>query len=1065
MTIMVFLKHAGVAAVYGCLSWIVLRYSGYDGSIFYLASGFSLAVILIAGRSYVWAVAFGACACYLFRGDAVFLSLIRALGSALAAAVGAYLIQRDAKFDISRLTLNSLARIFIFGGVFSALIAAGLGSLSLHMEGVIPLSQVKTTFIRWWMGDVLGVLLLTPFILAWHGASSKKLQHKLEFGVIFTLATLMVGIVFLDWHFGLAFSWGLIIRPGWLYLLMLWPALRIGMRGTTSIFLYVVLLMWVGKTVSGNVDVTSNSYGWVNDWFYVISLGLLGMILAVYVEQIRRMAQKLLDFESAKRLEYEQTLSTIAQETQIESERYYAAILNSLSECVAILDRQGVILMTNVNWKNAIASNRMMGALEGDNYLVSCDVCSDMACAGRMKEGILSVLQDDKVPFSLEYCCRVGGLKNWFLCRVMSFSHNNPTRLIVTHKDITDKKLAEDLLHENETRLTYALEGSGDGMWDWDVINANVRYSLQWKALLGYADDELANEFSEWESRVHPDDLEKAQEDINACLNGVTVKYSNEHRLRCKSGNYKWILTRGMAWTRDESGRPTRMVGTHIDITHQKEIEVALRVAAATFETQECIIVLDRDLNIARVNTAFTQLFGYTKTDVVGQSVTMLNDDKQVDEKNHLMWQLALHDHHWQGEVWCKRADGVPVPTWQSITAVVDSDGIIFNYVLTLLNITRQKNDEVALLHSMKLLKEKDQSKTRFLAAAGHDLRQPLAAANMFIYALGSTQINTVQQDLLKSLKFSMVNFSGLLDTLLHVSKLDAGAITPELTVINVTELMIWLEQVFSIEVKDIGFKLYFPMNTPLFVHADLGLIKSVLSNLVANAIKFTPYGGILVSARLRGAGVLFQVWDTGIGIEDEKQNHVFDEFYQIDNPSRDRARGVGLGLSIVKRTLAVLGSQIKLSSRLGRGTVFSFRLPRVVMEEEGVGVSELVNTTSWVEGAQFVVLEDDALLSGATVQCLTLIGGTVRCFSRAEDALEDADITAADYYIVDHMLAGTMNGMAFLNQLQARTAKPIRAVLVTGDTSSEFIKQSAHFTWPIFYKPADLAELLASLL
>jgi len=171
--------------------------------------------------------------------------------------------------------------------------------------------------------------------------------------------------------------------------------------------------MWVGKTVSGNVDVTSNSYGWVNDWFYVISLGLLGMILAVYVEQIRRMAQKLLDFESAKRLEYEQTLSTIAQETQIESERYYAAILNSLSECVAILDRQGVILMTNVNWKNAIASNRMMGALEGDNYLVSCDACSDMACAGRMKEGILSVLQDDKVPFSLEYCCRVGGLKIW----------------------------------------------------------------------------------------------------------------------------------------------------------------------------------------------------------------------------------------------------------------------------------------------------------------------------------------------------------------------------------------------------------------------------------------------------------------------------------------------------------------------------------------------------------------------------------------------------------------------------------------------------------------------------
>jgi PAS domain S-box-containing protein len=144
-------------------------------------------------------------------------------------------------------------------------------------------------------------------------------------------------------------------------------------------------------------------------------------------------------------------------------------------------------------------------------------------------------------------------------------------------KDVTDRKMTEKALKESEERWKFALEGAGDGIWDWDLQNNQIFFSNQWKAMLGYQPEEIKNEFDEWEKRVHPDDLAKAYEDIQKHLNGETAVYQNEHRLRFKDGSYRWILDRGKIISFDKNGKPVRFVGIHTDITDRKLSEELLR--------------------------------------------------------------------------------------------------------------------------------------------------------------------------------------------------------------------------------------------------------------------------------------------------------------------------------------------------------------------------------------------------------------------------------------------------------------------------------------------------------
>jgi PAS domain S-box-containing protein len=387
-------------------------------------------------------------------------------------------------------------------------------------------------------------------------------------------------------------------------------------------------------------------------------------------------------------------------------------------------------------------------------------------------------------------------------------------------------------------------------------------------------------------------------------------------------------------------------------------------------------------------------------------------------------------------------------------------------------DISDRKQVEQKLSASIHAREEKELAKSRFLSAAGHDLRQPLAAASLFIDALRFTHPNPEQHKIIDRLDQAMSNFDVLLDTLLNVSKLDAGVISPEITSISVTAIFSWLDQTFAqmCANKQLRFKFFIPLNTSLAVRADLGLLKSVLLNLVGNSIKFTSRGGILVSARQRGENILFQVWDTGVGIQAESLEKIFDDFYQINNPQRDRAQGLGLGLSIAKRTLALFDGKITCRSQFGRGSVFGFQLPienSPCKETEVSNASESTELEAigqFVKGKRFIIVEDDALVSEALAKILTILGGAVESFYDAEVALQETNFEKADCYIVDHMLPGNIDGTNFLRRLHQKIHKPVCAVMMSGNTSTEFIKNSEYFNWPVVHKPVDIVQLINRL-
>lgn len=512
-------------------------------------------------------------------------------------------------------------------------------------------------------------------------------------------------------------------------------------------------------------------------------------------------------------------------------------------------------------------------------------------------------------------------------------------------------------------------------------------------------------------------------------------------------------------------------LGSIADVTERGLYEQQLRIAATTFESQEGIVITDANNVILRVNRSFINITGYSAEEVIGKSTRMFKSGQHDSDFYATMWQRITSRGSWEGDIWNRRKSGEIFPAHLIITAVKDEEGILTNYVATYSDITARVNAEEKLRDSLRKLEEKERAKTRFLAAAGHDLRQPIAAATLFLEALKFTSQTKHQSTLIERVDHSMRIFSSLLDRLLDISKFDAGLIVPQVTVFSLADLFTWLEQTFDQPVinKHLRLRLYFPVNSKLSVSTDIALVQSVLMNLVTNAIKFTARGSILVAARLRGNNVLFQVWDTGVGIAAEDLPYIFDEFYQVANPQRNREAGLGLGLSICQRTMSLLGGTITCRSRAGRGSVFEFSLPLDGQPAEARPLPSSHTTKNvagetLLRGKRVVVVEDDSLVAAGLVTLLHSLGAEVRHFQNAESALSQADTGTADYFMVDYALGGGLNGIQFLEAVERLGSAPVRAVILTGETSSEFIGSVSKNRWPVLHKPADYATLISSL-
>lgn len=355
-----------------------------------------------------------------------------------------------------------------------------------------------------------------------------------------------------------------------------------------------------------------------------------------------------------------------------------------------------------------------------------------------------------------------------------------------------------------------------------------------------------------------------------------------------------------------------------------------------------------------------------------------------------------------------------------------------------------------------------NRAKTQFFAAASHDLRQPLHALGLFASALSDKIKEPDVLNVVHSINSSVSALEGLFNELLDISKIDAGAIKPVPQAVSLRALFDKLRHDFEPEAHDKGLRLSIRASER-WVHSDPLLLERVMRNLITNALRYTRSGGVVVAARAHNGAVALEVWDTGIGIPAEQQRHIFEEFVQLANPERSSKKGLGLGLSIVRRLCALLDHAVALRSEPGRGSMFRVCVPADEaprIETRQARAPERVPGS--LAGITIAVIDDeDAIVEGMRV-LLTGWGAEVYGAATGEAVIAqlEADERQPDLAIVDYRLQNHVTGLDVIGILRARFDSVLPAILVTGSTAPEHIEEARQFDLHLLLKPVMPAKL-----
>jgi len=380
--------------------------------------------------------------------------------------------------------------------------------------------------------------------------------------------------------------------------------------------------------------------------------------------------------------------------------------------------------------------------------------------------------------------------------------------------------------------------------------------------------------------------------------------------------------------------------------------------------------------------------------------------------------------------------------------------------------LTAQRNEAQAAKVTAEAAKETAESanlaKSRFLAAASHDLRQPIHALNLYLGAFGQLNLTRQAVSLLAKVRQCALIMDDMFRTLLDVSKLDAGAVQPQICVFPLGPLFSKARLEFEPQARAKGLELRVT-RCSAFAKSDPILVERILRNLISNAIRYTEQGRVVIGCRRRGGALRICVYDTGLGIAPHEQQLVFEEFYQVGNRERDRSKGLGLGLAIVQRLTRLLSATLTMRSQPGHGSLFAFDLERAEpVELPPLRLNRRTTGSRDLSGRLIVVVDDEELILDAAQTLLKQWNCTVIAATSGREALRQlANCTRPpDVLLCDFRLRDGENGVAVTAALRNEFNTDIPALLITGDTNPEQIRTIAASGLSVLHKPLREDEL-----
>lgn len=404
-------------------------------------------------------------------------------------------------------------------------------------------------------------------------------------------------------------------------------------------------------------------------------------------------------------------------------------------------------------------------------------------------------------------------------------------------------------------------------------------------------------------------------------------------------------------------------------------------------------------------------------------------------------------------------------------TAALDEGGEPM-WRIVLIDITMRRH-AAQMREKQEAFEAERRAMSRFLSAASHDLRQPTHAMGLLIDQLKQLSGTPQTHVLVSRLDASVRTLEHMLNALLDLSRLDADSLQVQPTAVPFARVVEQVRTLFPGEGIRSGVRLKFRASHA-WLMTDPALLQRVLHNLVGNALRFTPQGTVLVACRptANGTHARIEVRDNGIGIAPEHLSHIFEEFFQADNPERDRSKGLGLGLSIARRTCDLLGHPLTVRSAPGWGSCFSVTLPLAppqpaLVEEPPVAAWDLSQQA--LVGLHALIIEDDAMACDALFDLLK----TWKSIPHAAEGIETARALVAqglvpDFIVSDHRLRGQENGIDAVLALRELTGRNIPACLITGDMDKAVAERARSVGMALLYKPARpaaLRELILSII
>ncbi len=619
-------------------------------------------------------------------------------------------------------------------------------------------------------------------------------------------------------------------------------------------------------------------------------------------------------------------------------------------------------------------------------------------------------------------------------------------------------------LRQSERRLRHAVDAGQLTYAEFDLRSGLARAAENYGRVMGYAplrEDgvlDVGAALSRLVAHVAPEDRAGVGEKMRLALSGQFPVVEAEFRVVGDDGATRWIRSVGQA-DLGANGLPERIFVTNLDVTPQVEAREALKRAREKADEilssiADVFFALDADWRYVYFNDRAERITHKKREEVLGRRLfevfPALENTEIYKAYRRVMTERAPIEFETFAPV---------IKCWVFLSIYPTREGGISVYYR---DISEQKRAESEMAAAKMEAERANQAKSKFLAAASHDLRQPVQSLVLQM-ALAERQIaaNPPALETLGRMRGSLEGLNGLLSAILDVSRLDAGVeALPEAVDLGVLLGRLAIE--YRPKAERCGLVLR-AAPRELWAMADPALLERALRNLIENALRYTPTGGVLIGLRRRGERVRIDVVDTGIGVPEDKRNDIFEEFVQLENPGRHLVLGLGLGLAIVARIAKVMDATIEVSSKQGRGSRFSLTLP------SAEAVSAVFDGSAGDlqdPGGRVLIVEDNLTVRQGLEALLTQWSYETITASDGEHALDVAERDGWRFgcIVTDQRLGAGRTGVETAKEILRRSGRALPTLVLTGDTAKENIAEIAASGFEVLHKPIASEPLRRAL-